>query len=117
MVKVNGKSIIDRQIETMKAVGIGEEQIYVVIGYRSDVVKNHFVDTKITLINNRQYENTNMVCSLMCAEMVMNEDDDIIVSYGDIIYELDVLRKIIDAQNPISVIVDDGWYGYWAKKV
>ncbi len=116
MVKINGKSIIDRQVETIKAAGIREEQIYVVTGYRSDVLRQHFIDTGITCIENEQFKTTNMVCSLMCAEKIMEEESDIIISYGDIIYEIEVFNKILNVQNPISVIVDDGWYEYWCKR-
>ncbi len=59
---------------------------------------------------------TNMVCFLMCAKELMESEDDIIVSYGDIIYEESVFEKILTAEDDISVIVEDGWYEYWAER-
>lgn len=116
MVEVNGKSLIDRQLSVMLSCGIREEDITIVAGYRSDVLKKHFEKRAIHFIVNDAYESTNMVCSLMCAENLMKSEEDIIISYGDIIYETRVFRKILDARDEISVIVDDGWYEYWSGR-
>lgn len=116
MVKINGTSIIDRQLATMKKCGIKEDDIYIVSGYCSDALMKHFEKGEIQIIHNTDYENTNMVCSLMCAEDIMKAENDIIVSYGDIIYNEVVFRKILDAKDELSVIVDDGWYEYWTKR-
>ena len=116
MVEVNGKSIIERQLDTMYACGIQDEDITIICGYCSDVLKNRFKDTNIHFIVNEQYDSTNMVCSLMCARNLMESEEDIIISYGDIIYGEDVFRKLLEAKNDISVIVDDGWHEYWSKR-
>lgn len=116
MVEVCGKSMIDRQISIMKECGINENDIYIVTGYRGDVLCEHFKDSKIHFITNEKFETTNMVCSLMCASEVMEADENIIISYGDIIYEKKVFEQILNADNEISVIVDDGWYAYWSER-
>ncbi len=116
MVEVNGKSIIERQLDTMRSCGIKESDITVVAGYCSDVLEEHLKDTGIRVVVNQDFERTNMVCSLMCARETMETEEDILVSYGDIIYGEAVLRKILDASNGISVTVDDGWYGYWSER-
>lgn len=117
MVEINHKRIIDRQIEVMKACGIKEEDIYIVGGYRSDVLADHFKDSRIQIIHNQEYETTNMVCSLMCAKSQIESSDDVLVSYGDIIYNETVLNEILKSGKAISVIVDDGWYGYWRARM
>lgn len=116
MVEVNGRSIIERQLDTMYVCGIREEDITIICGYRNDVLKNRFKDTKINFIVNEQYDSTNMVCSLMCARSLMETEEDIIISYGDIIYGEQVFRKILEAEDDMSVIVDDGWYEYWSQR-
>lgn len=116
MVKVNGKSIIERQIDTMRACGIEDTDITIVTGYCGDVLRRYFKNTEIHFIVNEQFETTNMVCSLMCARELMEAEEDIIVSYGDIIYEKSVFEKILSTEDELSVIVDDGWYGYWSMR-
>ena len=116
MVEVNGKSIIERQLSVMYNCGIREEDITIVAGYKGDVLQRLFRDTKMNIIINSDYENTNMVCSLMCARKIMEGEEDILISYGDIIYSEDVLRKVLRSEEEASVIVDDGWYSYWAER-
>lgn len=116
MVEVNGKSIIERQLDTMHACGIRDEDITIICGYCSDVLKNSFKDTDIHFTVNEQYDSTNMVCSLMCAKKLMETEEDIIISYGDIMYGESVFNKILEAKDDMSVIVDDGWYEYWSER-
>jgi choline kinase len=116
MVEVNGRSIIERQLETMHACGIKDEDITIIAGYCSEVLREKFKNTKMNIIVNKDFETTNMVCSLMCAKDLMREQDDILISYGDIIYEESVLLKILHSEENSSVIVDDGWYGYWSER-
>ena len=42
MVEVNGTSIIERQLNTMHACGIKDENITIVCGYCSDILKDSF---------------------------------------------------------------------------
>ena len=116
MVEVNGKSIIERQLEVMHNCGIKDEDITIVAGYRGDVLQQRFQDTKMNIIINENYETTNMVCSLMCTRNLMEGQDDILISYGDIIYNESVLQKILKSEENASVIVDDGWYSYWSDR-
>lgn len=116
MVEVNGISLIDRQITVMKNCGIKEEEIYIVTGYCSMALEKKFAESAVHIINNPKYKTTNMVCSLMCAKEILLSEQEIIVSYGDIIYEESVFRKILNASNEMSVIVDDEWYDYWKER-
>lgn len=110
MVEVNGKSIIERQLSVMYNCGIREEDITIVAGYKGEALQRLLKNTGINIIINADYENTNMVCSLMCAREIMEGGDDILISYGDIIYSEEVLRTILASEEEASVIVDDGWY-------
>lgn len=116
MVAVNGKSILERQLDVMHACGIHNEDIMIVTGYRGDVIQQEFRGAGIHILVNRDYEHTNMVCSLMCAESILKEQKDVLISYGDIIYSEEVLQKILDSEQEASVVVDDGWFGYWSKR-
>lgn len=116
MVKVGEVSIIDRQILVMKRCGITEKDICIVTGYQSEILKEHFGNSEITLIHNERYNETNMVYSLMCARKYFENEDSFIISYGDIIYNETVLKKIIYSKYNISVIVDDEWKEYWLKR-
>lgn len=116
MVEVNGKSIIERQLDVMYACGIAQKDIIIITGYRGEVLKDKFAGSSLHFVSNQEYESTNMVYSLMCARELMEEQEDILISYGDIIYNEAVLRKIMNAEPEAAVIVDDGWYSYWSER-
>ena len=52
MVEVNGKSMIERQLDVMRGYGIKDEDITIVAGYRSDVLIKKFLNTDIRVIKN-----------------------------------------------------------------
>lgn len=109
MVTLEDKPLIEYQLEVFKRLGITD--VNIVTGYREDVIDfpgitKHFA---------KDFETTNMVTSLFAAESVM--DDDIIITYGDIIYKDEILQKIIDSDKKVSVVVDKGWKEYWAARM
>lgn len=116
MVEVNGRSIIQRQLDTMMDCGISDKDIYIVTGYREDKLKQELASTNVNFITNEDYEVTNMVCSLMCAKDIMLQSDDILISYGDIIYNSCILKTLLNVDEAMAIVTDDGWYSYWAKR-
>ncbi len=116
MVEVKGKSLIERQLLTMYSCGVKEEDITIVAGYKSDVLKKKLGNTKIHFVINENFPSTNMVYSLMCAKEAMEGQKDIIISYGDILYSKEVFEKVLATEEDMSVIVDDGWYEYWSER-
>ena len=93
MVPYNNKAIIDYILETVVDCGI--QEISIVNGYKGDVLEQHLRDHEIKYYMNKNFYRTNMVSSLFCAEEFM--DDDIIISYSDIIYKKGVLSALIDS--------------------
>lgn len=105
MLMFQGKTIIERQIETYRECGI--KDIIVVRGFAADKIQYD----GIVYYTNEDYENTNMVESLMTARDEF--DDDIIVSYSDILFEKEMLRTMIDSKSDFAVAVDTEWKKYW----
>lgn len=108
MLKVFGKSLIERQIEIFRKCGI--KNIIIVTGYRAD--KINFSGVKC--YHNKNYDKTNMVASLFCAENEFN--GDIIVSYADILFEKNILTQLIHYPGDIVVTVDMDWKDYWKAR-
>lgn len=111
LVKVKGKPLIDWQIEVAKRVGI--DDIIVIRGYEKEKLE-YLKEKNIKLIDNLDYDTTNMVETLFKAKEYF--DKDIIISYGDIIYEEKVLKKLLESRHSISVVVDHGWKEYWEMR-
>ena len=113
MVEFNQTPIIDRILSVALFNQINE--IVIVSGYNEEILKNHLSNKNIRFYTNAMYNTTNMLYSLFCAESEMN--DDIIISYGDIIYKNEILKKPIDDQSPISVVVDKEWRELWSLRM
>lgn len=116
LVDVGSKSILNRLLEQFAKCGIRQSDIVVICGYKRDVLEDRYKDTEIRFVYNSEFQDTNMVYSLMCAEKVFESEDELIISYGDIFYTEEVLRKILDASSDYSVVVDDLWLEYWQER-
>lgn len=103
-----GKTIIERQIEMYRKCGI--EDIIVVRGFAANKISYK----GIRYYMNEDYANTNMVESLMAAKGEF--DDDMIVSYSDILFEEKMLKTMMESLADFAVAVDDDWKKYWQKR-
>lgn len=108
MLTFMGKTIIERQIDLYRRNGI--DQIIIVRGFAADKITYKGV----TYYDNKDYANTNMVESLMTAKLEF--DDDVIVSYSDILFEERLLKGMIEAEGDAIVSVDEDWKRYWIKR-
>tara|TARA_B100000575_G_scaffold27000_1_gene18222 strand:- start:28363 stop:29112 length:750 start_codon:yes stop_codon:yes gene_type:complete len=110
MVEVDGTPLIEHQINCLKRNGIKE--INICLGYSSESVNFEGVNN----FYNHDYYKTNMVYTLFCAESELVEED-IIISYGDINYNDEVLKKLIDNDSKIAVVSDRNWQEYWKDRM
>lgn len=108
MLSFKGKTIIERQIEMYRKCGI--DSIIIVRGFAADKIQY----AGVTYYTNEDYENTNMVESLMAAQAEF--DDDIIVSYSDILFDESMLKGMMASKEDYAVAVDDNWKAYWKKR-
>ena len=108
MLSFMGKTIIERQLEIYRACGINE--ITIVRGFAADKIQYDGVK----YYTNEKYATTNMVESLMTAKEEFN--DDVIVSYSDVLFQIDMLQKMIGCKDDFACAVDDNWRVYWQKR-
>jgi len=111
LVEVAGQSLLQRQIEVMRSLSIHD--ITVITGYMAD--KIDVIGTR--KFHNPKYAHTNMVSTLFMAAEILNSGDPVIVSYGDIIYEKEILRRVISCNAPICLPVDVQWERYWSARM
>ncbi len=108
MLNFMGKTIIERQIEIYRKCGIYD--IIVVRGFAADKINYE----GIKYYTNEDYANTNMVESLLTAKAEF--DDDIIISYSDILFEESMLKTMMTKKTDFAVAVDVDWKKYWQKR-
>ncbi|WP_443643398.1 phosphocholine cytidylyltransferase family protein [Candidatus Levibacter sp. Uisw_134_01] len=111
MVPLVGKPLLYRQIRCLRKQGVSN--ILIVGGYLASKLKVDGVE----IIINSKFSETNMVYSLFCAASWIDNDEDIIISYGDIVYEENVLLNLISLDAPIVVSVDKQWQKLWSRRM
>lgn len=112
LVELGGTSLLERNIETLETAGVSDH--VVVTGYEGDQIRELGFET----VHNNVYDETEMIYSLFCAADAFPESDagDLIISYGDIIYEKRVAEALIECNAPVCVVVDTEWENLWKKR-
>ena len=109
LVEYRGKAILDYILESLRTCGVND--IVVVKGYRHDTLQR----PGLRYVVNDRYDTTNMVSTLFCAEQEM--DDDILISYADIIYGPSIVKAILDDESEFGVAVDMNWRELWESRM
>jgi phosphoenolpyruvate phosphomutase len=98
MLEVKGKTLLERQVETLG--GFGIRDVVVVRGYQKDRIDV----PGIRFVDNERYGETGEIYSLFRAEAELAKP--FVLLYGDIIFEATVLEKLLRAAADVAVVVD-----------
>lgn len=111
MVGFLGVPLITYQVKVLQQAGIHE--IGIVSGYRS----SEFDVFELPKFYNKNFASTNMVESFFSSKTFWEKDQsDLIISYGDIIYEQRNLEKLLSKTGDMTVMVDDRWLDLWSLR-
>lgn len=101
LIDIEGNTLLELQLNALHACGI--EDISIVKGYEGDKIDI----PGITYFTNHDYENTNMLSSLFCAQEKMK--GKILILYADILYEKQVIQRLLKSNHDIAVGVMVNW--------
>jgi choline kinase len=101
LLDINGKSILERQINIFKNNGIHE--IIIIIGPH----KEKFKFKQVRYVEDVEYEKHDVLLSLMAAKNEIK--DEVIVTYSDILFDDKILQQIIKSNVDIGVVTDMDW--------
>lgn len=110
LVELGGTSLLERNAATLAAAGVTD--LTVVTGYRAEDVRDLGFET----VHNPAYAETDMVHSLFAARDAFPADGDLVVSYGDIVYERGVVERLLECTEPVCVVVDRDWRRLWERR-
>lgn len=113
MVELKGKPLLHRQLDVIYEFGITSGDIALATGYLEDAL----IAPAIKKYRNDNYASTNMVATLFSAEEFFQEGEDLIISYGDIVYKPEVFTKLIETQGDLVIAADIDWFDLWRLRM
>jgi len=101
LIKISGKTILERQIENIKKTGL--TNISLIKGYKGDGINFE----NIKYYENKEFEDKHSLHSLMKARNSM--DNGFILIYSDILFNDEILKKLIQTESDIVLLVDNSY--------
>lgn len=98
MLPVGGKPLLQRLVTSFKKRGVN--QITVVGGYKAETINVEGIE----LIINERFAETGELGSLRCA--LAQFSDQMLITYGDLLFRGYVLEDLLESPHPITVVVD-----------
>ena len=105
MLKFGEKTLLERQLDVFRECGIND--ISVVRGYKKEKINYE----GLCYFENSDYEKNNILNSLFYAEEALN--GNVIISYSDILFEDVVVKRLLESDADISIVVDIDWRNYY----
>lgn len=98
------ETIVSRQLKLLKECGV--EDVVMTTGYFNEILQEYCdnlgLGINIKYVNNPKYRETNYIYSIYCAKEELH--DDIIMMHGDLVYTLEILKKIIQDKKSVMTI-------------
>lgn len=113
MVELKGKPLLHHQLEAIEQCGVNRTDIALAAGYLQEAL----FAPGIKQFRNEQYATTNMVTTLFSAEEFMQAGEDLIISYGDIVYKPEVFEKLLATEGDLVIAADLDWYDLWKLRM
>ena len=101
--EVGGRRILDWMVRAFAECGV--QSICFVGGYQIEIVRRDY--PQFTFFHNREWQDNNILTSLMCAEEEMN--GPFICCYSDILFKPEIIKALLTDENDIALAVDTEW--------
>jgi choline kinase len=108
MLPVNGVPLLWRTLAALRDAGCGP--IVVITGHCAEAIDA----PNCTVVHNAGYARNNILHSLMHARESF--DDDLLITYSDIVVEPSIHRALVSARGDIVLAVDRDWRGYYRER-
>jgi choline kinase len=108
--EIGDRRILDWILSALRRAGV--DPITFVGGYRIGDVRAGY--PTLDFIENPQWERTNILGSLMCAESRM--ENGFVSSYADIVYRAEGIKRLMASRDPITLLVDTAWRARYAPR-
>ena len=111
LIQYNKKNLLEKIIgdSNLKK----KEELNVVVGFNKELIKKKLKKFKVNYIENNKYDSTDMLYSLYLGLKKLN--DDVIISYSDIIFSKNIFSKIVEIKRSKQIIIpiNTKWKKIW----
>jgi len=108
--EVGGRRILDWAVRAFRANDV--EAVTFIGGYRIDCVRDNYPD--FAFRHNVDWENNNILASLLCAEDVM--DEPFLCCYSDILFTPNIVAEVLASDADITLGVDTAWLERYGQR-
>lgn len=109
LVEYRGRPLLEWQLEALRFAGISE--IGIVRGYRGEMLEPY----GLTMFENPQWAETQMVTSLACASEWLTREP-CLACYSDLFYEADAIRALSVCAADLAITYDPDWLAKWSRR-
>lgn len=103
MLDIQGQPLLTKLADSYRAAGVSD--ITVVRGYCKEKVSLE----GLNYVDNDEYETSGELVSLGLALDVIDDEKDLIISYGDVLFNKYIVQWLLECEGSLVVAVDDRW--------
>lgn len=112
MCTLQGRTLLERCLESLAGAGVRTEDVGIVTGYRADM----FTVPGVTYFHNRDWEKTNMFWSLTMAREWLRAEP-CVVCYSDVVFSAKAFRALAESRAPLAITYYTGYWGLWSRRM
>jgi len=114
LIKIMGTNLIEIQLNQLIKAGINPSDITIVTGFKF----KDFEYLKVNQILNNEYENSHQIISILsCSNSIDFANVDILISYGDVLYESNIISKLLNSKFDITLPYLTEWRNVWSQRL
>jgi choline kinase len=105
LVEVMGRPMLEWVLDALGRAGFARKDVVFISGYAEDVLRARYPE--LQYVRNAGWEKNNILHSLMCAREFLG--DGFVSTYADIVYEPEVVEKLVANPHDIVLGCDTAW--------
>jgi choline kinase len=113
MVEIFSRPLLHFQLDSLNAAGIPRKDVAIIGGY----LQNKIVAPGVKKFSNPEYDKTNMVATLFCAQEWMKPGENLLICYSDIVYSPEIVKAVIKNDGEVSLAADKNWKKLWSIRM